>query len=165
MDVREQCCCFTGHRKLPREQLPAIKRHLNAAVISLIHSGVRYFGAGGALGFDTLAARTVLELREEYPGIQLILVLPCADQSSRWGEADIRIYEEIKARADRAVCLAERYYRGCMHRRNRYLVEHSAHCICYLTQDSGGTAYTVGCARDSGLAVMNIAAEVGEEIL
>ena len=38
-------------------------------LIGAIEQGYRYFGAGGALGFDTLAAQTVLELRSEYPDI------------------------------------------------------------------------------------------------
>ena len=33
---------------------------LERTVINLIKSGVCYFGAGGALGFDTMAAQTIL---------------------------------------------------------------------------------------------------------
>lgn len=33
---------------------------LEQTVINLIKSGVCYFGAGGALGFDTMAAQTIL---------------------------------------------------------------------------------------------------------
>ena len=40
-----------------------------------------FYGAGGALGFDTLAAQTVLDMKKEYPQLRLILVLPCEDQT------------------------------------------------------------------------------------
>lgn len=36
-----------------------------------IQAGYVYFGAGGALGFDTLAAQMVLKLKERYPDIKL----------------------------------------------------------------------------------------------
>ena len=44
-----------------------------------------------------------------------------------------------------------------MHRRNRYLVDHGCVCVCYLTGDSGGTAYTVRYAEKQGLEIINIA--------
>lgn len=162
MNTKSQTCCFTGHRSLPSEQLCSIQQRLEEAVVSLIHKGVRYFGAGGALGFDTLAAQIVLKLKDEYPQIKLILVLPCADQSDRWSVEDVRSYEAIKAAADKVVCLADCYHRGCMHERNRHLVNHSGYCICYLSGDSGGTAYTVSYAKAQGLVVTNIA-DIGRE--
>ena len=53
--------------------------------------------------------------------------------------------------------MSEAYTQGCMHRRNRHLVDHSSVCICYLTGSSGGTAYTVNYARKQGLEIINIA--------
>ena len=43
-----------------------------------------------------------------------------------------------------------------MHKRNRHLVDNSSLCIAYLTKESGGTAYTVNYARQSGLTIINI---------
>lgn len=162
INSREQTCCFTGHRRLPPELLASIRQRLKEAIVSLIHKGVRYFGAGGALGFDTLASEIVLKLKDEYPQIKLILVLPCANQSAYWSAEDVRCYEAIKTWADKVVCLADCYHGGCMHERNRHLVDHSGYCICYLSGDSGGTAYTVSYAKAQGLVVTNIA-DIGRE--
>ena len=126
-------------------------------MIEAIEQGYRYFGAGGALGFDTLAAQTVLELKSEYPEIKLILVLPCKNQTRGWEQADIEEYERIKAAADKVVHTSKDYYSGCMHKRNRHLVDNSSLCICYLTEQSGGTAYSVNYARSQGLKIINIA--------
>lgn len=112
---------------------------------------------GGAIGFDTLAAQTVLKLRKQYPHIKLILVLPCLAQTRGWREDDIKIYEEIKAQADQVVYTSQEYTRGCMHKRNRHLVDHSGICICYLTEDHGGTAYTVKYAGKRQLQIINLA--------
>ena len=60
-----------------------------------------YFGAGGALGFDTIAAFTVLKLKESYHDIRLILVLPCLAQTRGWSREDVEKYEDIKSKADK----------------------------------------------------------------
>ena len=126
-------------------------------MIEAIEQGYRYFGCGGALGFDTLAAQTVLELKSEYTEIKLILVLPCENQSRGWERTDLEEYERIKAAADKVVYTSKDYFSGCMHKRNRHLVDNSSLCICYLTEQSGGTAYTVNYARSQGLKIINVA--------
>lgn len=154
--MKERTCCFTGHRDIPEQNYEEIKKKTKEIVISLIEKGVIYYIAGGARGYDTLAAETVSELKREYPKIRLILALPCKDQTKGWGEEDIRKYDRMKERADKVVYTAERYYRGCMHARNWHLIDHSAYCVCYLIKDSGGTAYTVNYARKKGLAVFAV---------
>lgn len=61
-NMKEKTCCFTGHRAIPARALPALAEELEQTLRRLIGEGMRYFGAGGALGFDTLAAETVLRL-------------------------------------------------------------------------------------------------------
>ena len=159
--MRNKTCCFTGHRKIPAEQYEGIVERLESEITALIHQGILYFGAGGALGFDTMAAKTVLRLREQYPQIRLILVLPCKTQANSWSQGDRATYESIKSACDKIVYTSIAYTRGCMHKRNRHLVDHSGYCICYLTQSAGGTAYTVAYAKRRGLAVLNLADSSG----
>lgn len=155
--MKERTCCFTGHRKIPSGDIRRLSRRLKEEIEKLIDEGYCYFGAGGALGFDTLAAQTVLELKNEHPNIKLILVLPCVAQTRGWSESDVMIYEQIKTSADKYVYTSENYFRGCMQKRNRHLVDNSSACICYLTEESGGTAYTVNYAKSKGLTVKNVA--------
>lgn len=154
---RMQTCCFTGHRHLPPEEQAEIASRLECVISAQYQKGIRYYGAGGALGFDALAARTVICLRENCPGMKLILVLPCLTQTRGWRPEDIAEYERIKAQADKVVYTAQQYTPGCMHRRNRHLVDHSGVCVCYLTKESGGTAYTVNYAKRHGVEIINIA--------
>lgn len=155
--MREQTVCFTGHRKIPALQNISIRRKLKKTLEMLIEEGYCFFGAGGALGFDTLAAQTVLELKKDFPQIKLILVLPCLSQADRWVEKDKAIYEDIKDKADKVVYTSQEYTRDCMFKRNRHLVDGSSLCVCYLTERSGGTAYTVDYARKQGLTIINVA--------
>lgn len=154
--MKNQTVCFTGHRKIPPEQVDALTRQLKSTLIQLISDGYRYFGAGGALGYDTLAAQTVLELKTQYPDVKLILVLPCLSQTRGWSARDIEIYEDIKNKADKVVYTSQEYTKGCMHKRNRHLVDNSSVCVCYLTESTGGTAYTVDYARKNQLTVINL---------
>ena len=157
MDLREKTCCFTGHRNLSSgEKLKASVR-LHRVIEEQIKAGVVFYGAGGALEFDTLAAQTVLDMKKEYPQLRLILVLPCEDQTRGWRSEDIVVYEDIKRRSDKVVYVSREYTPDCMRRRNRHLVDHSGTCICYLTRSSGGTAYTVDYARRKGLCIINVA--------
>ena len=157
--MRSHTCCFTGHRQIPSEKRAEITGRLEQVIISLYQRGVLYYGAGGALGFDCLAAQTVLRLRESRPGMKLILVLPCLTQTRGWPAADVLEYERIKGLADKVVYTSQEYTNGCMHKRNRHLVDHSSVCVCYLTKDSGGTAYTVNYAEKQGLEIINLAFE------
>lgn len=157
--MRDRTACFTGHRTIPVGQYDTLLHRLENAIIRLIGRGYRFFGAGGALGFDTMAAQSVLSLREQYPHIRLILVLPRLSQSRNWNASDQKIYERIKSEADKVVYTSQAYTRDCMYRRNRHLVDCSSACVCYLTQSTGGTAYTVAYAWRKGLEIINIAQE------
>ncbi len=157
MIARDLTCCFTGHRSIPQEQIPILKEELETLIRSLVKQGVIYYGAGGALGFDTVSAQVVLKLRRELPQIKLILVLPCPDQAQKWSKQNQEIYENIKKQANRVVFTSQEYTRDCMFKRNRHLVDYSGTCICYLTKSNGGTAYTVNYARKQGLKIINLA--------
>lgn len=126
-------------------------------IISLIEKGVVYFGTGEALGFDTVATLTVLKLKERYPQIKLILVLPCVNQAEKWSIKNIELYERIKAQADKIVYVSKDYTINCMHQRNRRLVDNSKYCICYYSGISGGTEYTIKYAKSKGLNIINCA--------
>ncbi|MBR0196128.1 MAG: DUF1273 family protein [Paludibacteraceae bacterium] len=144
--LAEKSCCFTGHRHITEEERPILCSWLRHAIRELITTdGITTFYAGGALGFDTLAATMVVEAREVFPTIRLVIVLPYAKQEDRWSDAD------------EVICLSEQYYTGCMFARNRYLVDHSSICVSYQTRQSGGTAYTVKYATARGLRIINLA--------
>lgn len=157
MDMRDKTCCFTGHRRLPKGEVEQIKQQTSLYIKELIEQGVCYFGAGGALGFDTIAAQCVLLAKCSYPHIKLILILPCENQTRGWQQKDIDIYEDIKKKADKVVYTSRQYYDGCMLKRNRHMVDNSGYCLCYYNGNShSGTGYTVRYATEQGLTVINL---------
>ncbi len=155
--MREKTCCFTGHRQIPPSQYELLTIQLRRVLLHLIENGYCFFGTGGALGFDTLAAQTVLSLKEEHSHIRLILVLPHRRQSQFWPKHDCDVYNEIKQKSDKIVYTSSNYTNSCMFKRNRHLVDASSVCVAYLVKDTGGTAYTVNYAKQQNVPLLYVA--------
>lgn len=156
MGQKEQTACFTGHRDIDKREFDKVSKILESVIENLIKMGVIYYGSGGAIGFDTLCAKIVVSLREKYPNIKLILILPCKNQDKLWNQKDKDIYASILKQANKIVYTSENYYENCMHKRNRHLVNYSDHCICYLNKNTGATFYTVNYAKSKGLKITNL---------
>ena len=158
--TRAQICCFTGHRpdKLPwgeYEQDPRcvrIKEELTAALERAYALGYRHFISGMARGGDLYFAEAVLELREKYPDVLLECARPCETQSSRWPRTEQLRYDGILDRCNYETMVQHTYDRGCMMRRNRYMVDHASRIIAlYDGVPKGGTAQTLAYALRKGL--------------
>ncbi len=157
--MKEQTICFTGHREI-RENEQDIREKLKDMLEYYISYGYVNFAAGGARGFDALAAEVVLELQKKYPQIALILVLPFPNQytaETGWTESEIFQYKNLEKSASEVIFTGENYKRGCYYKRNRLLVSMSSICVCYQYKKSGGTAYTVRYAEEEAeIPVINI---------
>ncbi len=154
---RSKVACFSVHRNLP-EDCAELRASLEKAVISLIERGVVFFGNGGAVGFDQLAAETVLRLKKDYPHIRLVMVLPCPpeQQSLYWSNEQRKHYSKLLILADKVRVLSPKYTSDCLHKRNQHLVNNSGYIICYLRKQSGGTFNTVNYAEDQGLDIIRL---------
>ena len=145
--MKNKTCCFAGHRKIPKNDYQLIQARLESKLVYLINEGVTYFKAGGKLGFDTMAALAVLNLKQAFPHIRLILSLPVKSQIKLWIDDDIKIYVHILAQADMIV----------FRKQSRHLINGSRFCLCYLTDAESVTAYTVEYAKQKRLRIINIA--------
>lgn len=154
--MQERTVCFTGHRNIAREHMMALPALLKAEIARQAEAGAVHFRAGGAVGFDTLAALCVLEQKKYYPHIKLDLILPCRDQDAEWNESNRRAYRFVLESADSVSYVRERYSEGCMLERDRRLVQGSDVCVAFLTKNKGGTAYTAAYALKNGLEFVNL---------
>ena len=66
-------CFFIGHRETEDHILPRI---IEAAEILIREKQVSEFYVGGYGGFDHLAGKAVVSLKNKYPNIRLYLVIP-----------------------------------------------------------------------------------------
>ena len=155
--MKKTSCAFTGHRVISNNVTEEIKKALVAEIVTLIELGVTEFIAGGALGFDTIAAKTVIELKEKYPDITLRLILPCPEQDIKWKEKDKAIYRDILTLADSIEYVSNGYTDTCMLDRNRVMVDNASFLIAYYDgRKRSGTAMTVSYAIKNGVKVINL---------
>ena len=153
--------CFTGHRTIAED-----KETLSARLYALLErlvteQKVTDFYTGGAVGWDALAALTVLKLRESYPEVKLHLVLPCPfeEQSAKWNEAQKEEHKCIASLADTKEFTSDHLDKNAMRIRNARLVElASDYCICYWNPKNfrSGTGQTVRMAQKKGIEVVNL---------
>ena len=157
---RTTTCCFTGHRpdKFPwgtcetDPRCREAKSRLRRAVEQAYELGYRHFICGMARGGDFYFAEAVLELRERHPEVTLEGARPCESQANAWPGVDRKRYYDILDRCNFETLVQHHYDRGCMMRRNRYLVDHSGRIIAlYDGVPSGGTAQTLAYAMKQGL--------------
>jgi len=152
-----RACSFTGHRQILPSHLDELVSLLGRGIAYCYDLGCRDFFAGGALGFDTLAAEEVVRFRMLHSDVKLHLLLPCRDQTRGWRDADIKRYERLLSLADTVTVLSEHYYDGCMQKRNRMLVDFCDVLLAYCTREKSGAAQTVGMAKRAGKKVYNLA--------
>ncbi len=146
-------CSFTGHRL--SEEKPD-RDALERILVNLINQGVKNFFSGMAMGFDLLAAETVLKLKEKYKDIRLIACIPFEGQSKYYGKDSLALYERVLQGCDEKIVFSPNFYNGCMHKRNRFLVDNCDVLISFLRKQSGGTFYTVSYARSLGKKIIEL---------
>ena len=151
-----KACSFTGHRQIEVRHGASLIDLLDRAISYAYSEGCRDFYLGGALGFDTFAARRILRFRTLHRDITVNLVLPCRNQTEGWSEADVAAYEAIFEEADTVEYISEKYTRSCMQKRNRRLAELCDIMIAYVGRDRSGASQTVRLAHEAGKTVYNL---------
>lgn len=149
-------CSFTGHRRIEPLHEKTLPELLSRAVNYAYENGCRRFIAGGALGFDTLAAREVIKYRISHPDVSLVLALPCVNQDERWSARQRDAYSYVLSSANEVVYISEEFTDTCMKDRNRYLVEEADVLIAYASRSASGAGQTVRMAKKRGVQVYNL---------
>lgn len=139
--MSDLACSFTGHREIAKEDIPPIKKRTGEIIDLLIARGVKEFITGGAIGFDLLCAELILEAKK-YAEVTLTLAIPCKNQEKYYSRENKEIYKKVLEGADKVLTLSEFYHRGCMHTRNRFMVDNSDFLVSYCIKTEGGSYYT-----------------------
>ena len=152
-----ESCSFTGHRKISAQHEKKLFELLCRGIEYAYASGCRKFFLGGALGFDTMAAKCVIQKRMEHRDIQLILLIPCMNQSERWSHKDRDMYDYILSSANEVIYVSDgEYTDNCMRLRNKMLAESGDMLIAYASRSRSGAGQTVRMAEALGKTVYNL---------
>ncbi len=155
----EKTVCFTGHRSIPDDQRSLVNSTVANVIVRLADEGYTDFVFGGAVGFDTMAARNTENLRSlsAYSHIKVHIFMPCRSIPKLTDENTARIYHSTLKMADTVTYISDSYFQGAMHKRNRAMVDVSSCVVSYCTSDKGGTAYTVKYAEKHNRRVISVA--------
>ena len=154
--MESKVCAFSGHRIIKPEHRNGISSLIGRAIGYAYSRGCRVFISGGALGFDTLAAREVIKFRISHPDARLLLYLPCVNQDEQWSERDRNNYQYILNASDEILYLCDEYVDGCMKERNLRLAEKADILIAYVSRSNSGTGQTVRMAEKLGKEIYNL---------
>ncbi len=152
---------FTGHRDIAKDRLPQVLDTLWQVTDALVAREYLDFYTGGARGWDTYCALTVLKMRKENPKIALHLVLPCApeEQAEQFTQQQWDIYHYIYRNADTCEFVSGPYTPTSMKTRNQRIIYASDCCVCYYdpTRSRSGTGQAIRMAEEYGVPILNIA--------
>ncbi len=151
--------CFTGHRRIPDDKKKAVASMLADILLRLYERGARVFKAGGAVGFDTMAAHAVFDLRVKMndPSVRLELCLAAPDQADKFSRYDAIIFNMIRENSDAVSYASDKSNTKSYYARNRTLVDGSDVCVAYCTKNKGGSYYTCTYALTHGVEFINVA--------
>lgn len=153
--------CVTGHRpnkmygyNINNTQWNALKHKFKELLLS---TGCSEAITGMALGVDTVFALAVLELKESGFDIKLHCAIPCKNQSCKWPQESVNIYNSILDRADIVKLVSDEEYKPyLMQKRNEYMVDLADKVIAVWDGSSGGTGNCVRYAESVGKGIIRI---------
>ncbi len=151
-----KACAFSGHRDLPDAHIPGLRDLLARAIAYAYGEGCRTFYTGGARGFDTLAAEEILRFRLSHPDVSFIVLIPCPGQEDAWDQWAKDHYRFLLSSADEVEYVSPSYFRGCMQKRNKRLVDLSEMLICYVSREQSGSSQTLAMAQKQNLRIYNL---------
>ncbi len=143
---KETTAVFIGNRDCYGVNTESIRN----AIIYAIKSGINTFLNGGQGYFDEVCATIVHQLKQEYPNIKNILVIPYRN----FKIFDKDIFDEIIYPFDE---LEESYlsYRAAIPERNRIIVSWSSMAIIYVYRN-GGASRTLYLAKKNELEIIDL---------
>lgn len=171
--IKSKTVCFTGHRP---EKLPfggsdeayvvrVLKSTLYKAVLDSIDEGYDCFITGLARGIDLWAGEIILDLKAEGRPINLIAAAPFKGHGSSFHGAEKFSLGNILLNADKIVYVSQNYFKGCMQRRNEFMVNNSGKLIAVISDYKSGTGSTIRYAEKRGLKMRIIDAKCLEKQL
>ena len=138
-------CTFFGHRECYGLDTGV----LQAAIEDLIAKGVDTFYVGYQGRFDGLALSCLESLKPLYPHIRYYVVFAYLPT----GKPEQDLYVHCSIYPEEMEIGLPKF---AVERRNRWMIDRSDYCLCYITHTWGGAYKFVRLAKRKKLAVMNV---------
>ena len=160
MDGIKRTVALTGYRtdKMPFAEdsqdanYCSFRKKLLVIISRLMEMGYDSYISGMAMGFDTWAAESVIEL-----GASLECAVPFPEQVDGWEAQDQQRWVDIINKSSKKTVVSESNQKGAYYKRNRYMVDNADVILCgYTGRKRGGTAYTVNYALQQDKIVIQL---------
>ncbi|MGM9937187.1 MAG: SLOG family protein [Candidatus Ornithomonoglobus sp.] len=123
-----------------------IRNRLRETVEGLIKQGADTFLLGGYGSFDMMAAHIVYDLKQKYPYIRAILVIPYLNR-----EYNTKYYDDTEYPPIENVPM-----RYAIIKRNEWMVDRADVVIAYVNHDWGGAYKTLEYANKKRKTIINL---------
>ena len=137
---------FCGHGNLSGSEISFLEEKLLSEIKNLITNGADTFLLGGYGDFDILCAQIIKNLKQNYPHITSVLVIPYIDKKYNNQLYDCSEYPPIEN-------VPKRF---AISKRNEYMVDHSQIVVAYITHNWGGAYKTLNYAKRKDKIIINI---------
>lgn len=156
-ELKNQRCCFTGHRpdKMKfgeKETKPLLEKAIDRA----IKRGYVTFLTGMAMGTDIWAAEIVLERKKTNVDLHLICPLPHPRFELRRNVIEKIRFHTILKKADLVKEVNDHCFTGCYQVRNEWMVDRSNLVIAVFNGQKSGTKNTIDYAKRKGVEIWNV---------
>ena len=151
--MNSNACCFVGHRQISDRK---ILEKTEVVISALLQNGVTTFYTGGMGDFDNSCSSVVRSLKRLNGNIKLHLIIPYMKQElNNCKDYYEKSYDDIIYPFD----LIGVHYKGAIKKRNRWMVDNSAHIVAYVHYDYGGAYETMRYAKKKKKHVINLVDE------
>ena len=119
-----------------------IRRALKDRMRGLLEDGgLEWVIVSGQPGVETWAAETAFELREDYPELQVAVILPFLGQEEKWNDSKKSAFESVMARADFSTVLTRRPYEAPWQfaERDKFLLRNSDGILLVYDEENEGS--------------------------
>lgn len=151
--VVSKICTFAGHGNSYYYSADTYKKIISCLKQLICEKNISEFWVGNYGSFDAMAARAVINIKEEYPHIKLCLVVPyITSHINKLNPEYKNFYDEIIVADISPQAPMRAYIPLC----NEYMIDKSACLLCFIEIKSGGAFKTYEYALKKGIEIINI---------
>ncbi|WP_054676202.1 DUF1273 domain-containing protein [Lacticaseibacillus sharpeae] len=92
--------------------IPVIKDSLKNILGDYLDDGLEWLITGGQQGTEQWAAEVALELKKDYPDLQVAIMLPYQNFGERWQESSQEALAQLRTRVDFSASISNDPYKG-----------------------------------------------------
>lgn len=133
------------------DHLPFLKYALKKKLVQLIEAyDIRWIITSGQPGVELWAAEAAIQLKNDYPQLQVATLAPFYNQEERWSDPIKNLYQQIWRHSDYTDYITKRNYENPMQlkQKNQFIIDKSdVFLVLFDEYTEGSPAYYLSYAR------------------